>query len=106
MALITWAAFIVVAVITGALNAASTASGMSGPADVVAGVFGLLFLMIFVGILVPWLAIGWRRLHDANLAGPLYLLNLVPYVGGLVVFVFTVLPPRPEGRRFDPPRPY
>ena len=104
MALITWGAFILLGIIVGIIDSVSAASPFSGSSEVVAGIFGMLFLVVFLGILVPWLAIGWRRLHDANLAGPLYLLSLVPYVGGLVVFVFTLLPPRPEGRRFDQPR--
>lgn len=64
---------------------------------------GLLVLAMVGGTLVPWLSIAWRRLHDANLPGPLYLLCLVPYLGSLAVLILQVLPPKPEGRRYDPP---
>lgn len=108
MALITWGAFIILGIIVGIIEGATTASTIStsGPSEWVTGILGFMFLVVFLGILVPWIAIGWRRLHDANLAGPLYLLNLIPYLGGLIVFVFTLLPPRPEGRRFDRQRYY
>ncbi len=61
-----------------------------------------LSLVIGLALLVPALALLWRRLHDANLAGLWALLELVPYVGGPIVIVLALLPSKPEGRRFDP----
>ncbi|MGK0716345.1 DUF805 domain-containing protein [Leucobacter sp. W1153] len=58
------------------------------------GVFGL-------ATIVPSIALQWRRLHDVNLAGPFYFLALIPSVGGLILFILSLLPPKPEGRRFD-----
>lgn len=106
MVLFFWAAVFVLAFVAAFVEEASYSYGYIGgygPGDAVGTLLGLTVLALFFGTLVPWIAIGWRRLHDANLAGPLYLLNLVPYLGSLVVFVFTLLPPRPEGRRFDQP---
>ncbi len=60
-----------------------------------------LLIVIGLALLVPSIAISWRRFHDANFAGPFYFLSFIPYVGGLVVLVFMVLPPSPLGRRFD-----
>jgi len=74
-----------------------------GSGDIIAGFFGLILLLVFLGIIIPCIALTWRRMHDANLPGPLYFLTFVPYVGGLVVFIFTLLSPKPEGRRFDRP---
>lgn len=51
--------------------------------------------------IVPGIAISVRRLHDANLSGLLYLLSLIPSIGGLILLVLNVLPTSPEGRRFD-----
>ena len=62
--------------------------------------YGLL-LLIGLGILVPSIAIAWRRLHDGNFAGPFYFLSLIPYVGGIIMIVFMLLPSKAEGRRFD-----
>lgn len=61
----------------------------------------VLLVMFVLGNLVPSIAIGVRRLHDVNMSGWFYLLGLIPYVGGLVLLVFMVLPPKPEGARFD-----
>ncbi|WP_375342260.1 DUF805 domain-containing protein [Curtobacterium sp. MCSS17_008] len=49
---------------------------------------------------MPTLALGWRRLHDANLPGALYLIALVV---GIVGIVFGLLPSNPEGARYDRP---
>jgi uncharacterized membrane protein YhaH (DUF805 family) len=56
-----------------------------------------------LAILVPTLALGWRRLHDGNFAGPLYLLVLIPFVGPIIVLVLALMPSKPEGQRFDRP---
>jgi uncharacterized membrane protein YhaH (DUF805 family) len=65
-------------------------------------IIGSILLFIFaLAIIVPSLAIAWRRLHDANLAGPFYFLVLVPGVGGIVILILTLLASNPAGRRFD-----
>jgi uncharacterized membrane protein YhaH (DUF805 family) len=94
-------AFIVVGMIAGVIESLSYSSSYYSGSDPVSMFLMLVIVVAFLGSIVPSLALGWRRMHDANLSGALYLLNLVPYVGGLVVFVFTLLGPRPEGRRFD-----
>jgi hypothetical protein len=32
-------------------------------------------------------------------------LGLIPFVGGTIVLVFTLLPSKPDGQRFDQPAP-
>jgi uncharacterized membrane protein YhaH (DUF805 family) len=61
----------------------------------------VLLLLIGLALLVPQLALTWRRLHDANLPGAFYFLSLIPSVGTIIVLVMTLLPSKPEGRRFD-----
>ncbi|WP_431245655.1 DUF805 domain-containing protein [Leifsonia xyli] len=56
-----------------------------------------------IGTIVPGLALVWRRLHDANLAGPLFFLVFIPFFGGIVLLVLTLLPSQPGGARFDRP---
>ena len=51
--------------------------------------------------LVPWLALSWRRLHDTNRSGWWWLIGLIPIIGGIILLVFFLLPPDPEGARFD-----
>lgn len=60
----------------------------------------ILLIVIGLAVLIPSLAITWRRLHDSNLAGPFYFLALTS-VGAIIVFVMTLLPSKPMGRRFD-----
>lgn len=82
-------------------------TGMSGAAVVVMLLGGLLMLGISLAMLIPSLALGWRRFHDAGFAGPLYLLSLggiVPYIGWLAnvaVLVLALMPSKVEGRRYD-----
>lgn len=64
------------------------------------GLFWLVGIVLWLGLLIPALAITWRRLHDANFAGPFWFLSFT-YVGSLVVLVFTILPSNAMGQRFD-----
>jgi uncharacterized membrane protein YhaH (DUF805 family) len=75
--------------------ATGQATGGFGPVAVI----GYILLIVWgLGTIVPSLALGWRRLHDANLAGALWIIALfVPIVG----IVFGVLPSNPQGARFD-----
>lgn len=57
--------------------------------------FGILFMLagiFWLALLVPSIAVTVRRLHDRDMSGWLYLINFVPYIGGLIIFVFMVLP--------------
>jgi uncharacterized membrane protein YhaH (DUF805 family) len=70
-------------------------TGGIGPLAVIAYI---LLVIWGLATIVPSLAIGWRRLHDANLAGALWIIALfIPIVG----LVFGLLPSNPEGARFD-----
>nr|WP_255529520.1 DUF805 domain-containing protein [Leucobacter edaphi] len=65
------------------------------------GIAWILILVLGLGLLLPTIALIWRRLHDANFPGPLYFLGLIPMIGPLVLLVFMFLSPNPSGRRFD-----
>lgn len=69
------------------------------------GPFGWVLVVLYslwgLAILVPSLALIWRRLHDANLAGPFFFLGFIPLVGWIILLVFYLLPSKPEGARFD-----
>jgi uncharacterized membrane protein YhaH (DUF805 family) len=63
----------------------------------------IILLTVFaLGIIVPSLALTVRRLHDAGYSGLLALLFLIPYVGGLVLLIFALLPSSPAGAKYDP----
>ena len=58
---------------------------------------GILIIGLYLTHLVPALAVTVRRLHDTGKSGWFYLLALIPYIGGLIIFIFTVI----EGDKGD-----
>jgi uncharacterized membrane protein YhaH (DUF805 family) len=63
---------------------------------------GLLSGIFVLATFVPTLAVTVRRLHDTDRSGWWVLLDLVPFIGVLVLFVFTVLDSQPGANRFGP----
>ncbi|MCB4208649.1 DUF805 domain-containing protein [Arthrobacter sp. UM1] len=61
---------------------------------------GLLFI-VMAGCLVPNLASGVRRLHDAGMSGWLWLLAVFPFFGSIALIILWALPSKPEGRFYD-----
>lgn len=92
----------IIMVVGGAAGAKLGPNGTSTPGPGM--MIGLILAAIwFLAVLVPSLAVTVRRLHDANFSGWMILLGLIPFVGGIVLLVFTVMEPKPEGQRFDDP---
>ena len=54
----------------------------------IAGILGLLAIVYWLGILIPSIAVGIRRLHDTDKSGWWILIGLVPFVGGIILLVF------------------
>ena len=52
-------------------------------------------------LLLPFFAVGARRLHDTGRSGWWYLLMLIP-AAGLLLYVFWALPSKPEPNRHGP----
>ena len=50
--------------------------------------FYIIFLVGSLAIVVPSLAVTVRRLHDANYSGWLVLINLIPWIGAIILLVF------------------
>lgn len=70
--------------------------------------FGGALLGIFVlGSFIPTLAVTVRRFHDQDKSGWFILLQFIPYVGGIIVFVFMLLDGTKGHNRFgaDPKDP-
>ena len=67
----------------------------------------VLAILVWLALVVPRLAITWRRFQDAGYPGPLafiWLVGIIPYIGWIgqvLVLVFMMMPPKPEGRRFE-----
>jgi uncharacterized membrane protein YhaH (DUF805 family) len=83
-------------------NGSITTTAMTSP-SVLFVIAGILIGIWGLGTIIPNLAITWRRLHDANFAGPFYFLAIIPIVGPIILLVFLVMGSKPEGQRFDRP---
>lgn len=81
-------------------SGSSMSSGSAGGAIILI-LAGIVMFLFWAATIVPSLAITWRRLHDAGFSGLFFFLSLIPYVGGLILLVFTVLPTKPEARRLE-----
>lgn len=68
-------------------------SGISGSS----GLFGSL---VSLGLLLPYLAVGARRLHDSDRSAWWLLIALVPFFGFIVLIVLYCLPGTPGRNRF------
>jgi uncharacterized membrane protein YhaH (DUF805 family) len=97
----TLATVVVFGVLGGLVGGLGGAEAESASPSPVVVVLALVLVLAVLAVLVPSIAVTVRRLHDADLSGWLYLLTLIPYVGGLILLVLTVLPPKPSGARFD-----
>jgi uncharacterized membrane protein YhaH (DUF805 family) len=51
---------------------------------------------------VPQLSLTVRRLHDIGKSGWWYLITLIPLIGGIILFVFTVLDSDPDRNEYGP----
>ncbi|MCI4011224.1 DUF805 domain-containing protein [Brevibacterium sp. ZH18] len=79
-----------------AMQAASSGAGS------IVGLIGTVLMgLLGLAMIVPTLALTWRRLHDGNFAGPFFFLTFIPTVGSIILLVLTLLPSKPEGQRFD-----
>jgi uncharacterized membrane protein YhaH (DUF805 family) len=63
----------------------------TGLAGVVGGAGIVVFVLFYLAILVPAVAVQVRRFHDQDKSGWLVLLNFIPYIGSIIVFVFMLL---------------
>lgn len=61
----------------------------------------ILIWLFGVAVIIPTLALYWRRLHDIDRSGWWVLLGLIPLVGAIILIVWFASRSRPEGARFD-----
>jgi len=55
-----------------------------------------------LGVLIPYLAVGVRRLHDTGRTGWWLLIGLIPIVGEIVLLIFFVLDSQPSDNKYGP----
>lgn len=78
----------------------TTGLGLLGLTDTVIG--SVVSLVVAIGVLIPSLAVGARRLHDRDMSGWLLLLGLIPIVGVIILIVLFVLPGTPGPNKYGP----
>ncbi|WP_415854901.1 DUF805 domain-containing protein [Sinomonas sp. G460-2] len=81
-------------------DASGYTTSTPGPMSVVGYVLEGIW---FLATIVPQLALLARRLHDVNISAWMIFIGLVPFLGGLTLLILSLLPPKPEGQRFDRP---
>ncbi|MDQ1215804.1 DUF805 domain-containing protein [Microbacterium arborescens] len=90
--------FMIIGAFAGMTTDPLTGRDQPGP---LIGVGAFLLVLWQLATLIPMIALSWRRLHDANLAGPFWFLGLVFPIGGVAVLILCALPSNPTGARFD-----
>jgi uncharacterized membrane protein YhaH (DUF805 family) len=64
--------------------------------------FWILYTLYALGVIIPGLAVTWRRMQDTGRNGLWILLGLIPFVGGIILLVFMILPGTPGPNEFGP----
>ena len=54
--------------------------------------YGPIYLFYGLGVLIPSIAVGIRRLHDTGRSGWYMLVSFIPCVGGIILLVFFATP--------------
>ncbi len=101
--LVIYAILFAVIAATGTSSTSSTEYGVQASTHSSSGLISIPLILLglwWAATLVPNLALGWRRLHDANLPGGLWIIAVFV---GIVAIVFALLPSTPEGQRYDEP---
>ena len=58
--------------------------------------------LYLLGTFIPILAVSVRRLHDIGKSGWWYLIILIPIIGGLILFIFSVMDSEPGSNNWGP----
>ncbi|WP_434362169.1 DUF805 domain-containing protein [Parasalinivibrio latis] len=69
--------------------------------DAVLGTY-LLAIIYCLATLIPSFAVTVRRLHDTGRSGWWILICVIPFIGSIVYFIFTVLDSQKGSNKFGP----
>lgn len=73
----------------------SFVDNLAGTSPFLSGIYGL-------AILLPSLAVTVRRLHDTGRSGWWILIVLIPFIGSIILLVFTVLDSQESDNQYGP----
>ena len=65
-------------------------------------IFRIIEVVYSLAVIIPGLAVAWRRLHDTGRSGAWYLLILVPFVGVIVLLVWFCKDSQPGVNEYGP----
>ena len=97
-ALFCFIAYFTVAIVGAILGAVIS----GGDSDSAAGMMVILYGIASLVMICPGISVFVRRLHDTGRSGWWYWLGLVPYIGGIVLFVFCCLSSQKEDNEYGP----
>lgn len=60
----------------------------------------IITFIICVGTIVPSIAVSVRRLHDIGKSGWWYFISFIPGIGGIILFVFTLMDSQPGANEY------
>ena len=63
---------------------------------------GLIYALYALAVLLPYIAVGVRRLHDTNRSGWWLLIGFIPLIGLIILIVFWVQDSQPGDNAFGP----
>jgi uncharacterized membrane protein YhaH (DUF805 family) len=70
--------------------------------DVAAGVDGYLPVIYALGVIIPAVAVGVRRLHDTGRTAGWLLIGFIPVVGTIALVIFLVQDGQPHTNDYGP----
>lgn len=65
-------------------------------------IFSVLYLIFSLGVLVPSLAVCWRRLHDIGKSGAYWCFSFIPLIGWILLLIWFVRDSDLGSNRFGP----
>jgi uncharacterized membrane protein YhaH (DUF805 family) len=89
---------IVYALVAMVMLTSASADGFMGLGAISLALIGVVGLALFI----PALAVQVRRFHDQDKSGWFVLLNLIPYIGGIIVLVMMCIEGTRGPNRFGP----
>jgi uncharacterized membrane protein YhaH (DUF805 family) len=94
-----WVVFaLLVAVVAAVLDGLLFPGSIRGPYSV-----GVITVITSIALLLPGLAVSVRRLHDTDRSGWWLLLEVIPFIGWIVLLFFLASPGTLGVNRFGPP---
>ncbi len=98
-----WMFFLFNGIIIFALVAAAMAGGsIAGGSEGLMFLFILLYMLYVLAMLIPNIAVSVRRLHDTNRSGWWLLIDLIPFIGGIIILMFMMENSQPGENRYGP----